>query len=71
MLTYKPEKGKILTMDEDTITKSPNAALQRILSEVVIKRLREAGVEEQLIAALLSEHEDAVELLKAAFAKSE
>ncbi len=71
MLTYKPEKGKILTMDEDTITKNPNAALQRILSEVVINRLREAGVEEQLIAALLSEHEDAVELLKTAFAKSE
>ncbi len=58
-------------MDKETITKSPNVALQRILSEVVIRRLEEAGVEEQLITALLSEHEDSVELLKAAFAKSE
>ena len=69
MLTISPEKDKILTMEKETSTKSPNTALKQILSEVVIKRLEETGIKDQLIIALMNEHTDAVELLKVAFAK--
>ncbi len=69
MLTIGSEKDKILTMEKETSVKSPNIALKQIFSEVVIKRLKETGIEEQLIIALMNEHMDAVELLKAAFSK--
>lgn len=66
MLTLSLEQYRISTMKEETSSKNPNIPMRRILSEVVIDQLKEIDVEESLIIALMNEHADAVELLKAA-----
>jgi len=57
-------------MEKVENTKSPNIALEQILSKIVVKRLKETGIDEQLIIALLNEHADANELLRAVFGKA-